>query len=148
LRACKWICGTKDPNPLELDASLKALLREHRNVLTSDKTVMASYRSRVFAAIQPAVSPQLASRLESKLVPVVVKPLLQLAVDLSSAKQFRDFPLDLLTQFGLPLRKFGFRLQDCEVVFTALAHTSTSAEFTRFMQGVTMCIVRIFEKAR
>jgi hypothetical protein len=139
---------TKLPNPLELDAAFKAALREHRTLLLSDKSAMAAYVARIVAALQSLVSRALIAKVESKLVSLLIKPLLQLAIDLSSAKQFRDFPLDLLDQFVLPLNRFGLARHESEHVLTACRHGSRSREFSRFIQGVTLCMVRVFGKTQ
>jgi hypothetical protein len=137
---------TKDPNPLELDPALKSALREHRTLLLNDKSAMANYVTRIVAALQPLVSRALIAKVESKLVSLLIKPLLQIAIDLSSAKQFRDFPLDLLDNFVHPLAKFGLARHESELVLTACAQGSRSREFSRLIQGMALCIVRVFGK--
>jgi hypothetical protein len=136
---------TREPNPLELDASFKAALREHRAALLNDKSVMLGYIGRVSAALQPLLPKMLLGKLTSKLSPLILKPLLQLAVDMSSAKQFRDFPLDLIENFAVPLRKFGVNRRECELLFGAFAQASNSREFARFIQAVALCVLRIFD---
>ena len=137
----RWV--RHDVHPFAIDAGLRTALREYRSTLSNDKHALAAYAARALAAARPLLERQLAERLDSKLVSLFLKPLLQVAADLSSAKQFRDFVPDLYNKFIVPLSKQGVSSKDCEVVLGALTQHSGSADFVRFLQGFTPCLMRI-----
>lgn len=88
---------------LELDPQLRAALRDRLSL--GDKHQLDAYAARVCGALRTTpVAARLLAALDAKCVALLIKPLLQMASDLSSAKEFRDFPLDLLTKLLLPLR--------------------------------------------